>query len=80
MSLRLIEMFLPEGYKNVLIEAPVLINLICVNLAGVVTFLIQGIRPLSWWEAAKAKKATRVALITWVFLLVALVAMLVSTR
>ena len=37
-----------------------LINLICVNLAGVVTFLIQGIRPLTCWEAPKAKKATRV--------------------
>jgi len=57
-----------------------LINLICVNLAGVVTFLIQGIRPLSWWEAAKAKRATQIALLTWIFLLVALIAMLVSTR
>jgi uncharacterized hydrophobic protein (TIGR00341 family) len=57
-----------------------LINLICVNLAGVVTFLFQGIRPLKWWEAAKAKKATRMALLTWAFLLVALVVMIVSSR
>ncbi|MBD3413639.1 MAG: TIGR00341 family protein [Candidatus Aminicenantes bacterium] len=50
-----------------------LINLICVNLAGVVTFLAQGIRPLTWWEATKAKKATRKAIILWSILLTALV-------
>jgi hypothetical protein len=26
------------------------INLICVNLAGVITFLAQGIRARVWWE------------------------------
>jgi uncharacterized hydrophobic protein (TIGR00341 family) len=53
-----------------------LINLICVNLAGVVTFLIQGIRPLTWWEASKAKKATRKALFIWMILLMALAGMI----
>jgi uncharacterized hydrophobic protein (TIGR00341 family) len=50
-----------------------LINLICINLAGVVTFLVQGIRPLSWWESTKAKKATRLAIILWAILLIILV-------
>jgi len=49
-----------------------LTNLICVNLAGVSTFLVMGIRPRSWWEANKAKKATRWALILWTFGLVML--------
>jgi len=53
-----------------------LVNLICVNLAGVVTFLIQGIRPLTWWEATKAKKATGIAIVIWAFLLAALVIMI----
>jgi uncharacterized hydrophobic protein (TIGR00341 family) len=57
-----------------------LINLICVNLAGVVTFLIQGIRPLTWWEATKAKKATRIALLIWALLLMALVVMILLSR
>lgn len=57
-----------------------LINLICVNLAGVVTFLIQGIRPLTWWETTKAKKATKIALVFWAFLLVALVMMIIFSR
>lgn len=42
-----------------------LTNLICINLAGVVVFLAQGIRPLSWWEAEKAKKATLRAILAW---------------
>jgi uncharacterized hydrophobic protein (TIGR00341 family) len=57
-----------------------LINLICVNLAGVVTFLIQGIRPLTWWEASKAKKATRIALLIWAFLLIVLAIMISLSR
>lgn len=50
-----------------------LVNFICVNLAGVVTFLVQGIRPLTWWEASKAKRATGIAILIWVFLLAVLV-------
>ena len=50
-----------------------LINIICVNLAGVVSFIAQGIRPLTWWQADKAKKATRFAIIIWTALLFALV-------
>lgn len=50
-----------------------LTNLICINLSGVVTFIFQGIRPLSWWESTKAKKATRLALFLWLMLLMILV-------
>ncbi|MDQ6869920.1 MAG: TIGR00341 family protein [Pseudomonadota bacterium] len=49
-----------------------LLNLICVNLAGVATFLVQGIRPASWWEKDRAVKATRIAIGLWVGLLAAL--------
>jgi uncharacterized hydrophobic protein (TIGR00341 family) len=50
-----------------------LVNFICVNLAGVITFLFQGVRPLTWWEANRAKKATRTAIILWTSLLFLLV-------
>ena len=53
-----------------------LINLICLNLAGVATFFVQGIRPLVWWEATKAKKATKMALIFWALFLIALIAVI----
>jgi len=55
-------------------------NIICVNLAGVVTFLIRGIRPRAWWDAARAKKATRVAMALWPGLLAALVALIHLAR
>ena len=58
-----------------------LVNVICVNLAGVTTFLAQGIRPKTWWEADRAKKATRMAILLWTFLLMVLiVAILLSQK
>ncbi len=53
-----------------------LANLISVNLAGVATFLARGVHPRSWWEAEKARKASRRAVILWVLLLLALAAVL----
>jgi uncharacterized membrane protein len=57
-----------------------LVNLICINLAGVVTFLARGIRPLTWWEEKKAKKATRMAISIWTILLLALVAVILLSQ
>ena len=45
------------------------VNVICVNLAGVGTFLAQGIAPTNWWEARSAQKATRIAITFWSLLL-----------
>ncbi len=53
-----------------------LTNVICVNLAAVITFLAQKIQPRTWWEADKARKATRVAVTLWSILLVLLAAAL----
>ncbi|WJV55778.1 TIGR00341 family protein [Prodigiosinella aquatilis] len=50
-----------------------LVNLICVNLAGVTTFLIQGIKPTNWWDKVQAKKATRIAIALSIVLLAVLV-------
>ena len=41
-------------------------NIICVNLAGIATFLFQGVSPRTWYAADKAKKASRKALAIWV--------------
>ena len=57
------------------------VNIICVNLAGVLTFLAQGIRPRNWWEAERAKRASRTALTIWLVLLVILTLLIfLSTR
>lgn len=56
----------------------VLVNVICVNLAGVVTFLAQGIGPRRWWEADRAKRASRIAIAVWMSLLGILIAVIVG--
>jgi uncharacterized hydrophobic protein (TIGR00341 family) len=37
-------------------------NVACVNLAAVATFSFLGVRPARWWEAERARRATRTAL------------------
>lgn len=49
------------------------VNLTCVNLAAVATFLIRGIRPSTFYDKGNAKKATVTALIVWLVILLATV-------
>jgi uncharacterized hydrophobic protein (TIGR00341 family) len=67
-------MLLGSGLPSLALGALALfmMNLICINLAGVITFLIQGIHPATWWEKTRATKATRIALGLWIVLLAAL--------
>ena len=62
------------GFLTLAIEALSLfvMNLICINLAGIITFLVQGIQPTTWWEKTRAAKATKTAIWLWVILLAAL--------
>jgi uncharacterized hydrophobic protein (TIGR00341 family) len=73
---------LGAGYWKMAIGAMLLVftNLICINLAGVITFFSQGIRPLKWWEADKAKKATRIAIISWTVILLLLAVVIVLSK
>lgn len=57
-----------------------LINLICVNLSGVLTFLVQGIRPTIWRENDRAAKATRTAIVLWLALLAGLIVLILLMR
>ena len=57
-----------------------LMNLICVNLAGVTTFVAQGIRPATWWEKDRATKATRIAIAVWATLLAILLGLVLLLR
>ncbi|MEO0480262.1 MAG: TIGR00341 family protein [Planctomycetota bacterium] len=58
--------FPAAGRASLLLAA----NLICVNFAGVLTFMAAGLRPQRWWEAERVKRATRRAAIRWGLLLV----------
>lgn len=54
----------------------VFLNVICVNLAGVATFLARGVRPAGWLEAERARTSVRWAVLTWAGLLLILAALL----
>lgn len=75
-------MLLGSGHWQMAIGAMLLLltNLICINLAGVMTFLAQGIRPLKWWDANRAKKATIIAIVLWTFLLLVLVVVILLSQ
>lgn len=68
-------LLLGAGYYSLALGALFLFlaNLISVNLAGVATFLSQGIEPRTWWDAKKAKKATVLAIVGWALLLAILI-------
>lgn len=52
------------------------VNVVCINLAGVLTFIIQGISPRTWWKKKKAKKTVWEAVLIWLFLLTLLIMMI----
>jgi uncharacterized hydrophobic protein (TIGR00341 family) len=52
-------------------------NTICVNLAGILTFIIAGITPKYWWEEKKARNYSRRAAFVWAFLLLILVVVVI---
>jgi len=54
-----------------------LINITCINLAGVVTFLAQGVRPRAWWQASRATRASRIAVGAWIVLLLLLAVLII---
>jgi len=41
------------------------VNIVCVNLAARVVFLLRGIGPRTWWEKEKAKRATILYMVVW---------------
>jgi uncharacterized hydrophobic protein (TIGR00341 family) len=49
------------------------INVVCVNLAIKVVFFFKGIRPRTWWEKKKAKRAMAIYILVWVVTLIILV-------
>ncbi|MCT7962215.1 TIGR00341 family protein [Laspinema sp. D1] len=57
-----------------------LTNLVCLNLAGVLTFSVQNIRPGEWWLASKARKATNAAYFLWFGLLFVVITSIIFWR
>jgi uncharacterized hydrophobic protein (TIGR00341 family) len=55
-------------------------NLIGINLAGTVVFILQGVWPGSWWEEKKAKRTALSAVIIWIILFLVLVLILLVSE
>lgn len=75
-------MLLGSGYWELAFQNLLLLMvfLVGINLAGIVTFIAQGIRPKTWWEEEKAKRGTRAALWVWILLLIFLVLAIVFSQ
>ncbi|MCW8796376.1 MAG: TIGR00341 family protein [Chlorobium sp.] len=55
------------------------VNIVSVNLACKLVFLIKGVQPRTWWEKEKAKKAMRSYILVWVVTLL-LLGLVISIR
>jgi uncharacterized membrane protein len=66
------------GHESAAFGALILLltNVTCINLAAVATFLIQKVRPRTWWEADRAGRATRRAVATWIVMLAILLTLM----
>jgi len=53
-----------------------LVNLVCINLSGIITFYVQRIKPLKTWDAFKAYKITYLAMGIWAFILIILLVLI----
>ncbi len=61
-------------YKNALNSFLIFsTNIVCLNIAGIITFYLAGIRPRRWWEKEIANKKTRSAFIVWTLALMILI-------
>jgi len=71
-----------SGYIMLGLKAMLLfmINFICINLSGVLTFIAHGFEPSTWWEADKAKRLSIKAVAIWITLLIILIIGIVYTQ
>ncbi|MFO8025069.1 TIGR00341 family protein [Thiohalophilus sp.] len=48
------------------------VNVVCVNLAAKITFLIRGVRPRTWWLKQKARQSMITYIVFWIVSLIIL--------
>jgi len=56
------------------------VNIVCVNLASKIVFFVKGIRPRTWLEKEKAKRAMVVYVLGWLVTLVILMIVIYMRR
>lgn len=67
---------LGSGHLHLALGAGLLlaVNIVSVNLAAKLVFLVKGIRPRTWWQKEKARQSMAIYLVIWVFSLLILLA------
>jgi len=72
-------LLLGDGHAFEALRALLLViaNVSAVNLAGMATFIVKGIRPRTWWSAERAKRSVRIGALVWLLLLAGLVLVIV---
>ena len=70
------------GYMDLAAGAGLLlaVNIVCVNLSSKIVFYIKNIRPRTWLEKEKAKRAIVVYVIGWLVTLIILIMMIYARR
>lgn len=60
-------LMLGHGQYKLAIGAALLLvaNVICVNLATKIVFMVKGISPRTWWQKEKAKRAMKIYILVW---------------
>lgn len=51
-------------------------NIVCINLAALGVFRLKGIKPRTWYEEKRAKKASRINALIWLGMLILLAALI----
>ena len=75
-------LLLGGGYPRLAVDVLLLLvtNIVCINIAGVGTFLWQKVTPRRWWEEKRAKRMVRVAGGIWTALLALLVLLILISH
>lgn len=75
-------LMLGQGHTGLAVGAGLLlaINIVCVNLASKIVFFIKGIRPRTWMEKEKAKRAMVVYIAGWLVTLILLILAIYARR
>jgi len=73
-------LMLGNGNTQLALSAGLLlmIYLVCVNLTSKVAFFVKGIRPRTWVEKKKAKRALLIYILSWFVILLILVFVLLN--
>ena len=58
----------------------IVMNVTCINLSAMLTFLAQKIRPRTWWEEKRAHQASRTAAFIWIGMLIILIGLILLNQ